>query len=66
MKCRETLLGDHVTLLFKFRLTHLARGTASGGQFGWGGTPLKPYQRRPKVDSDGSEIRCRVQKQKSA
>lgn len=66
MTCREARLDDHVTLLFKFRLTHLARGTASGGQFGWGGTPLKLYQRRPKVNSDGSEIRCRVQKQKLA
>jgi len=30
-------------------------GTPIGGQFGWGGTPLKRYQGCPKVDSSGSE-----------
>ena len=33
---------------------------------GWGGTPLKKYQGRPKVCSSESEIRSRVQKQKQA
>ena len=56
----------NVTLLFEFVATHPYVGTAVGGQFGWGGTPLKGYQWRPMVDSDGSEIRCRVQEQKSA
>jgi len=40
--------------------------TPANGQFGWGGTPLKMYQRRPMVSSSGSEIRCRVQEQKLA
>ena len=35
------------------------RRTVPGGLFDWGGTPLKRYQRRPKVNSIGSEIRCR-------
>ncbi len=41
-------------------------GTTVDGQFGWGGTPLKRYQGRPKVGSDGTEIRRRVQRQKPA
>ena len=41
-------------------------GTTVGGQFGWGGTPLKRYQGRPKVGSGGTEIRRRVQRQKPA
>ena len=41
-------------------------GTTAGGQFGWGGTPLKRYQGRPKVGSDGTETRRRVQRQKPA
>ncbi len=35
------------------------RGTAAGGQFGWGGTPLKGYQGCPKLGSGGSELRRR-------
>ena len=41
-------------------------GTTVGGQFGWGGTPLKRYQGRPKVGSGGTETRRRVQGQKPA
>lgn len=41
-------------------------GTTAGGQFGWGGTPLKMYQGRPKVSSVGSELRRRGQGQKLA
>jgi hypothetical protein len=41
-------------------------GTTAGGQFGWGGTPLKKYQGRPKVSSVGSELRRRGQGQKLA
>ena len=59
-------LDVNVTLLFAFYLANLSEGTSAGGQFGWGGTLLKRYQQRPKVDSDGSEIRRRVQEQKSA
>ena len=44
----------------------LRAGTTVGGQFGWGGTPLKKYQGRPKVCSGESEIRRRVQEQKQA
>ena len=39
-------------------------GTTIGGQFGWGGTPLKKYRGGPKIGSDGSEIRRRMQRQK--
>ena len=44
----------------------VATGTPGGGQFGWGGTPPIRKQRRPKVDSEGTEIPRRVQGQKSA
>ena len=44
----------------------LCAGTTVGGQFGWGGTPLKRYQGRPKVGSGGTETRRRVQGQKPA
>jgi hypothetical protein len=44
----------------------LGAGTTVGGQFGWGGTPLKRYQGRPKVGSGGTETRRRVQRQKPA
>jgi hypothetical protein len=37
-------------------------GTTVGGQFGWGGTPLKKYRGGPKVSSSGTETRCRVQR----
>ena len=40
--------------------------TTFDGWLGWGGTPLKKYQGRPKVCSSESEIRSRVQKQKQA
>ena len=50
----------NVTLLFELDVAYPYVGTAVGGQFGWGGTPLKRYQWRPKVGSIGSEIRCRV------
>ena len=39
-------------------------GTTAGGQFGWGGTPLKKYQGSPKLGSTGTETRCRGQGQK--
>jgi hypothetical protein len=39
-------------------------GTTVGGQFGWGGTPLKKYRGGPKIGSGGTEIRRRVQRQK--
>src|SRR5579883_3114983 len=42
------------------------RGTPAGGQFGWGGTPLKRYRGGPKVGSGGSELRRRGQGQKPA
>ena len=35
-------------------------GTSVDGQFGWGGTGLKVYQARPKVNSGGTEIHRRV------
>ena len=38
--------------------------TTAGGQFGWGGTPLKKYQGGPKIGSGGTETRRRVQGQK--
>ena len=57
-KCNTTLQGLRCSLT-KVR-------TPAGGQFGWGGTLLKMYQRGPKVGSTGSEIRCRVEGQKPA
>jgi hypothetical protein len=44
------------TPLFKTYVAYLFTRTSAGGQFGWGGTPLKRYQRCPKVDSTRSEI----------
>ena len=41
-------------------------GTTVGGQFGWGGTPLKKYRGGPKVGSGGTETLRRVQGQKPA
>jgi hypothetical protein len=54
------------TPVFRVYAANLGRGTAIGGQFGWGGTPLKKYQWRPKVGSIRSEIGSRVQEQKPA
>ena len=59
-------IGNYVTPSFRVYITHREIGTSVGGQFGWGGTPLKMYQWGPKVSSIGSEIRCRVQEQKLA
>ena len=44
-----------------YRLPRANLGTGAGGQFGWGGTPLKRYQRGPKFGSSGSEIHWRGQ-----
>ena len=41
-------------------------GTTVGGQFGWGGTPLKRNRGGPKVGSGGTEIHRRGQGQKPA
>ena len=41
-------------------------GTAAGGQFGWGGTPLIRNRGGPKVGSGGTETRRRGQGQKPA
>ncbi len=59
-------VNANVTLLFKTCIANPAKGTAAGGQFGWGGTLLKRYQQGPKVSSSRSEIYCRVQEQKLA
>ena len=61
--------GDNnVTPPFHGYISHrsISSGTTAGGQFGWGGTPLKMYQGRPKVSSGGSEIHRRGQGQKLA
>src|SRR3990170_3427372 len=60
--------GNNGTPTFCNRVSHRAFGcgTTVGGQFGWGGTPLKRYQGRPKVGSGGTETRRRVQGQKPA
>jgi hypothetical protein len=52
------------TPVFRVYAANLGRGTAIGGQFGWGGTLLKVYQQRPMFGSGGSEILRRVQGQK--
>ena len=46
-------------LLMTVFLTVFIR-TPVDGQFGWGGTGLKRYQARPKVNSGGTEIHRRV------
>ena len=56
----------HGTLPIWNRSSNSERKTSVDRQFGWGGTPLKRYQGCPKVGSSGSEIRCRVQRQKPA
>jgi hypothetical protein len=40
-------------------LISLTRVTPAGGLFGWGGTPLKKYQRYLIVGSDPLEMGCR-------
>ena len=50
------MIGNDVTPLLRICVAYLEKGTMAGGQFGWGGTPLKFYQRRPKVSSSRSEI----------
>ena len=62
----DRTLGEDVTPRIMPCVAYLEKGTLTGRQFGWGGTPLKRYQWRPKVDSDRSEIGCRVQGHKSA
>ncbi len=60
--------GANGTPSFRNRVSNwrFGAGTTADGQFGWGGTPLKRYQGRPKVGSDGTETRRRVQRQKPA
>ncbi len=47
-----------------FSYRRFGAGTTVGGQFGWGGTPLKKYRGGPKIGSGGTETRRRVQRQK--
>ncbi len=42
-------------------LTMHMHETPEGGQFGWGGTPLKKYQGGLKSSSSGTETRSRGQ-----
>ena len=58
----EAPMGHHPS--FTASLTR--KRTPVGGQFGWGATPSKRYQGRPKVASGRSEISRRVQGQKAA
>ena len=60
--------GNNGTPIFCNRVSdrRFGVGTTVGGQFGWGGTPLKRYQGRPKVGSGGTETLRRVQGQKPA
>jgi hypothetical protein len=61
-----TGVGDNGTPTFCNHVSYRREcvGTTAGGQFGWGGTPLKRYQGGPKIGSGGTETRCRVQRQK--
>ena len=61
-----TGVGDNGTPTFRNHVSYRREcaGTTAGGQFGWGGTPLKRYQGGPKIGSGGTETRCRVQRQK--
>jgi hypothetical protein len=56
---RQQLL-DNVTLLMRKRTAYFFGETTAGGQFSWGGIPLKTYQGTPMVTSDGTETRRRV------
>jgi hypothetical protein len=60
--------GDHGTPPFGDYVSYLSKdsGTTAGGQFGWGGTPLKRNRGGPKVGSDGTETHRRGQSQKPA
>jgi hypothetical protein len=60
--------GTNGTPPFRIRVSYrrFGAGTTVGGQFGWGGTPLKKYRGGPKVGSGGTETRRRVQRQKPA
>ena len=58
MAARLRIDADETPLFVAYVALPMKVGTAAGGQFGWGGTPLKVYQRCPMVGSDGSEIRC--------
>ena len=51
---------EHRLSVTVFLTSPLRAGTTVGGQFGWGGTPLKRYQGRPKVGSGGTETLRRV------
>ena len=55
----DSSLGHHY-LMTVFLTLVLYWGTSVDGQFGWGGTGLKVYQARPKVNSGGTEIHRRV------
>ena len=50
----------HHFLMTVFLTSMFFGGTSVDGQFGWGGTGLKWYQARPKVNSGGTEIHRRV------
>ncbi len=76
-ECRRELMrstslgvegGDHGTPPFGDYVSYLSKdlGTTAGGQFGWGGTPLKRNRGGPKVGSDGTETHRRGQSQKPA
>ena len=56
--------GNNGTPPFRIRVSyrHNCVGTTIGGQFGWGGTPLKKYRGGPKVSSGGTETLRRVQR----
>ena len=60
--------GINGTPPFRIRVSYrrFGAGTTVGGQFGWGGTPLKKYRGGPKVGSGGTETRRRRQDQKPA
>ena len=55
----DSSLG-HQYLMTVFLTSRFLWGTSVDGQFGWGGTGLKVYQARPKVNSGGTEIHRRV------
>ena len=60
--------GNNVTPTFHSYTSYWSFGfrTTVGGQFGWGGTPLKKNRGSPKVNSGGTETRRRGQGQKLA
>ena len=57
--------GNIGTPAICYRISNpLLTGTSAGGQFGWGGTPLKSIKGAQRLAQAGQKLRRRVQRQK--